>query len=160
MITRRTLIAALPLGFAACTLPDVSPSARTTVIMIRHADRAGEVLNSKGIARAAAMPAALARYDLDAIYAPDIQRNLDTAAPLATATGLPVTVIVKEQAGARMTADYPDGTVIWVGNKGNLRTIWAELGAPGQPPQEYGEIGVIELQGTGRHRVTRLTVGP
>ncbi len=160
MITRRTLIAALPLGFAACTLPDVAPSARTTVIMVRHADRAGEVLNSKGVARAAAMPAALARYDLDAIYSPDIQRNLDTAAPLAAATDLPVTIIVKEQAGARMTADYPDGTVVWVGNKGNLRTIWEELGAPGEAPQEYGEIGVVELLGSGGRRVTRLTVDP
>lgn len=112
------------------------------------------------MARAEALPGALAGYELDGIYAPDIQRNLDTARPLSETTGLPILITPKEFAARQMTADHPDGTTIWVGNKGNLRDIWAELGAPGPAPQDYGEIGVIELNGVGRPTVTRLTVTP
>ncbi len=144
---------------AACTPQSVPYSARTTVILVRHADRTGEILNTQGLARAARLPQALADYELDAIYSPDISRNLQTAEPLSKALDLPVTIIPKERAGATMTRAYPEGTVIWIGNKGNLRTIWAELGGTGEAPQAYGEIGVITLQSMGRRQVTRLTVG-
>ncbi|MGZ2256139.1 histidine phosphatase family protein [Roseobacter sp. A03A-229] len=147
-------------GLAACAPAGIRPDARTTIILVRHADRAGEVLNAQGEARAANLSDALSAYDLDAIYSPDILRNLQTAAPLSQARDLPVTIIAKERAGAQMSRAYPDGTVIWIGNKGNLRTIWEELGAPGDAPQEYGEIGVITLQPGGPPQVTRLQVLP
>ena len=147
-------------ALAACTTQSIPPSARTTVILVRHADRAGEILNAQGLARAANLPEALAGYDLDAIYSPDIQRNLQTAEPLSQALALPVTIIPKEAAGALMTRAHPEGTVIWIGNKGNLRAIWEELGAPGDAPQQYGDIGVITLKSMGRRDVTRLTVLP
>ncbi|MBW4709777.1 histidine phosphatase family protein [Roseobacter sp. YSTF-M11] len=161
MLTRRVLLKCLvAVPLAACAVRGIPSSARTTVIMVRHADRAGDDLNSIGLARAANLPEALAPYQLDAIYSPDIARNLQTAAPLSQATGLPVTVIHKEYAGSTMTHAHPDGTVIWIGNKGNLRTIWSELSAPGEAPQEYGEIGIVELQNGGVRQVTRLTVSP
>ncbi|WP_298844143.1 histidine phosphatase family protein [uncultured Roseobacter sp.] len=160
MISRRLFLAAVPLTLAGCTMRDVPASARTTVILVRHADRAGDILNETGRRRAAALPALLAEYPLDAIYSPDIGRNLETAEPLSQATGLPVTIIPKENAGAQMTSDHPDGTVIWVGNKGNLRTIWEELGGPGTAPQEYGEVAVLELLENGARRATRLIVDP
>lgn len=160
MLTRRLFCLSLPSFAAACAQSGLDPSARTTVIMVRHADRAGDILNDKGIARAAALPDALVAYDIDGIYSPDIPRNLDTARPLSEATGLPVSITPKEFAAAEMTSNHPNGTVVWVGNKGNLRDIWAELGAPGPAPQEYGEIGVIELQGGGVPVVTRLIVEP
>ena len=156
MITRRLFLAAAPLALAACASQGIPAGARTTVIMVRHADRAGDVLNSTGLARAAAMPALLEDYPLDAIYSPDIARNLETAAPLSEATGLDVTIVPKELAAARMTRDFPEGTVIWIGNKGNLRSIWDELGGPGSAPQEYGEVAVLELLDNGARRVTRL----
>lgn len=161
MFDRRRFLGALAAApLAACTTGSVRPSARTTVILVRHSDRAGDVLNTLGHARSEALPGALASYNLDAIYSPDIFRNLQTAAPLSKATGLPVTIITKEEAAARMTRDHPGGTVIWIGNKGNLRTIWEELGGTGPAPQDYGEIGVIELQSLGRRAVTRLRVDP
>ncbi len=161
MFTRRAilpLLIAAPL--AGCVARGIATSAQTTVIMLRHADRIGDALNDRGRARAQNLPAALSDYQIDAIYSPDIARNLETAEPLSAATGLPVTIIPKEYAGSRMTRDHPNGTVVWVGNKGNLRTIWAELTAPGEAPQEYGEIGVIKLNGPDPRTVTRLTVTP
>lgn len=148
----------LILVISACTTQTIPQDARTTVIAVRHADRDGEYLNSKGKARANALPAAVAEYQIDAIYAPNIARNIDTATPLSEALDLPITLIPKEYAGARMTSDYPDGTVIWVGNKDNLRSLWAELKAPGPAPQDYGELFVVEMQGSATPTVTRLFV--
>ncbi|WP_299780814.1 histidine phosphatase family protein [uncultured Roseobacter sp.] len=144
----------------ACTPQSIPSSARTTVILVRHADRAGDILSMQGLARAANLPQALVGYELDAIYSPDIARNVQTAEPLSEALDLPVTIIAKERAGAKMSRAHPNGTVIWIGNKGNLRAIWAELGGTGEAPQAYGEIGVITLQSMGRREVKRLEVTP
>lgn len=160
MQTRRFVLMALATSLIACAPPDLDPSARTTVIMVRHADRAGDILNETGVARANALPSALKDYKLDGIYSPDIKRNLDTARPLSEATGLAVSITPKEFAARQMTRDHPEGTTVWIGNKGNLRDIWAELGAPGPAPQEYGEIGVIELRPGSPPNVTRLFVEP
>lgn len=146
----------LILLISACTTPTVPKNAETTVIAVRHADRDGEYLNSKGKARANALPEAVAEYQIDAIYAPDIARNIETAKPLSEALGLPITLIPKENAGAQMTRDYPDGTVIWIGNKDNLRSLWTELNAPGPAPQEYGELFVVNMRGNEPPTVTRL----
>lgn len=161
MIRRAFLtgLTAWPL-LAACTPQSVPYSARTTIILLRHADRAGDILSTRGLARAANLPQALAGYELNAIYTPDIARNLQTAEPLSKALDLPVTIIPKERAGATMTRAHPEGTVVWIGNKGNLRTIWAELEGTGAAPQAYGEIGVVTLRSMGRRQVTRLTVAP
>lgn len=159
---RRTFLTGLTAStlLAACTPQSVPYSARTTVILVRHADRAGDILSTQGLARAANLPQALAGYELDAIYSPDIARNLQTAEPLSKALDLHVTIIPKERAGATMARAHPEGTVIWIGNKGNLRTIWAELGGTGEAPQAYGEVGVITLQSSSRRQVTRLNVAP
>lgn len=161
-MNRRILLVGLGLiaALAACTPPVIDPSARTTVILVRHADRVGDVLSIKGRARAANLPQALENYRLDAIYSPDIARNLETADPLSQALNLPVTIIPKEGAAAVMSRAHPQGTVVWIGNKGNLRTIWASLNAPGAAPQDYGEIGVVTLQSRGRRDVARLFVAP
>ncbi|MCV3271475.1 histidine phosphatase family protein [Roseobacter sinensis] len=148
------------LAVAACAPAGIPPGAKTTVILVRHADRAGEILNAQGKARAANLSEALVDYEIDAIYSPDILRNLQTAEPLSQARGLPVSVIAKERAGAQMSRAHPNGTVIWIGNKGNLRTIWEELGAPGAAPQEYGEIGIVTLGPTGPPEVARRVVLP
>lgn len=142
----------------ACTLPVIPNDAQTTILALRHADRSGEELSSKGQARANALPAAVAAYDLDAIYSPNIARNIATAQPLSQASGLPITLIPKEYAGARMTQDHPNGTVLWVGNKDNLRALWSELGAPDPAPQNYGELFVVRMNGKTAATVTRLHV--
>ena len=142
----------------ACTLPVIPDDAQTTILALRHADRSGDELSSKGQVRAKNLPAAVAAYDLDAIYSPDIARKIATAEPLSQATSLPITLIPKEYAGARMTQEHPDGTVLWVGNKDNLRALWSELGAQDPAPQNYGELFVVKMQGKSAASVTRLHV--
>ncbi|SHJ14360.1 Histidine phosphatase superfamily (branch 1) [Shimia gijangensis] len=156
---RLLLLAALSVTLLACSSVTVPNNARTTIIALRHADRDGTELNAKGRARSAALPAALEGYDIDAIFAPDIQRNLDTAAPLSKATGLPVTQIITDNAAGQMTTAYPNGTVVWVGNKDNLKALWKDLGASGEPPLKYGDLFVVELKSLGRRSVTHLSFG-
>lgn len=159
MTRHRFILTAIALLLSACAPRAVPPGATTTVIALRHADRFGNDLSDKGRERAAALPAALAGYDIDAIYAPDIKRNLDTAAPLARATGLRVRTIAVETAAGRMTSAHPGGTVVWVGNKANLKTLWQDLNAPGDPPLDYGDLFVVTLQGDGKRSLRRLHFG-
>lgn len=159
MLTRRRLLALAALApLAACAGGDpVRPG--TTLIVLRHADRSGLDLDSTGRARARALVAALEGYEIDAIYAPDIRRNMDTARPLAEARGLTIRNIPPTGIAAQLTAAHPGGTVVWIGNRDNLRALWAELGADGPPPVEYGDLFIVETT-AGAPRITRRRHGP
>lgn len=132
----------------------------TQLIILRHADRTGEELNSKGLARAAALPNALKGYSITTIFSPGFKRNLDTAAPLAAATGLDVTRIPAAGAAARMMALSAGKTVVWVGNQGNLAQIWEDLGAPGVAPLNYGDLFFVTPGADGTPKVRREYWGP
>jgi len=125
MLTRRLLI----LGFlTACTASDqVKLPAGTRLILLRHAERAGLDLNKVGRARAELLVRALADVHIDAIYSPRLQRNLDTVAPLAAARGLTVHHLPTDNPAARLMADGAGKTIVWVGNKGNIASIWQAL---------------------------------
>ena len=163
MLTRRTLLLALAALPAACAA--TGPTNTTRLIVLRHADRhAGNPeLNATGVARAAALPGAVADLAIDAILIPDIDRNRVSAAPLAAARGLPVQVVAPvtiDTGGlARALLDArPGGTVVWIGNTTNLITLWEELDAPGDPPLGYGDIVLLDIRRgavlrTGRRRV-------
>lgn len=155
----RLVLIALTFLLTACAAGTVPPGAATTVIALRHGDKAGEQLSPQGRDRAAALPAALADYDIDAIYSTSLQRNVDTATPLSNATGLPIIKIASEKVAARITRDYPDSTVVWVGNKGNLVTLWEDLKAPGDPPLEYGDLFVVTMENGAARDVRRMHFG-
>ena len=90
------MITAVLLSGCANNLIVKSPSGTTTtLILLRHAERPtlGKELTDKGRARAAALPTALQGIHVDAIYSPNLSRNLDTVAPLARRRGLFVEVI-------------------------------------------------------------------
>jgi len=112
----------------------------TTLIILRHADRSGEDLNAKGRARAEALVSALDGIEIDHIFSPSIQRNLDTAAPLANARGISVERIAAAGPAKSLMEQGAGKTIVWVGNKGNLKSIWADLAAPGVGPLEYGDL--------------------
>ena len=162
---RRKLLASLailPL-LAACAggLDRAGPAENVggTLIVVRHTERTGEDLNAEGIARAAALPEALAGVEIDGIYAPDRQRNIDTATPLAEAKGLEVQVIQAVDIARTMFKRQPGGTLVWVGNKDNLESLWEEIGAEGEPPILYGEMFIVPMNGLNAGRVERARFG-
>ncbi len=132
----------------------------TRLIILRHADRAGLDLSQNGRARAMALVPALADIEIDAIYSPGTQRNLDTAAPLSAARGLPIQRLHLGNPAARLMEMGRGKTIVWVGNKGNLSAIWESLGAPEPPPLNYGDLYIVEPSSFGPPHVVRMHFGP
>ena len=153
MLTRRLLI----LGFlTACTSSDqVKLPTGTRLILLRHAERAGLDLNKVGRARAELLVRALADVHIDAIYSPRLQRNLDTVAPLAAARGLTVHHLPTDNPVARLMADGAGKTIVWVGNKGNIASIWQALGIAGPAPLAHEDLHFLDAPGFGPMQVTK-----
>ncbi len=130
------------------------------LIILRHADRTFSMLNEVGVARAVMLPAALADLPVDAIYCTPRQRNIDTATPLAEARGLPVQTMPAIGAGTKLLSAHPGQTVVWVGNQENLGFLYLELGIPGKPPVQFGEIQVVTLpEGGGNAQIEKRHYG-
>lgn len=159
---RRVFLALTSAGLVtACARPGhhrLAPG--TTLILVRHGDRTGPDLNATGHARAKALIGALEGVRVDAIYAPSVQRNLDTAQPLATNRDLPINRLPTDGMAARLIAASAGKTVVWVGNKGNLREIWEALRAGGEPPLNYGDLFVVTTDKLGGLHVDRRHHGP
>lgn len=137
------------------------PGSTTTLILLRHADRTvlSSDLDEDGRARAAALPAALEGTHIDAIYSPDLTRNLDTVAPLAKQRGLTVKVIPVSRVAARIIGENPGKTVLWVGNTTNLKGIYEDIGGEGPPPVVYGDLYIAKVPDKGPAQVTKLHYG-
>jgi hypothetical protein len=156
------LVAAMLLGGCAGNhMVNSPPGMTTTLILLRHAERPvlGKELNAEGRARAAALPAALAGMEIDAIYSPNLSRNLDTVAPLAKQRGLTVKVIETSRVAARMIGENPGKTVLWVGNSSNLETIYEDIGGQGRAPILYGELFIARVPEKGPAQVTESRYG-
>jgi hypothetical protein len=139
-----------------------SPSGTTTtVILIRHADRNmfSPDLNEAGRARAAALPAALANFDLKAIYTLNLKRNLDTAKPLARQRGIKIKVIKDSQVATRLVNENPGKVVLWVGNSANLEEIYRDLGGEGRAPKSYGDLYILKVRDKGDTEVVKRHFG-
>lgn len=160
MFTRRSFVFGFPTAcLLGCTPAEVAFPPSTKLIVVRHADRTGDDLNDKGRARAQALVGALDGVHIDRIYSPGMIRNLDTAAPLARARGLEITRHPTTNVAQGILPQNAGKTVIWIGNKPNLREIWTSLAAPGEPPLIYGEMAILELGRMGRPAVTRRRFG-
>lgn len=156
------------------------PGTTTTIIMVRHAERAKEhgesALTPAGRQRAQALVAAIGDKEITAIFSPDRGRNRETVQPLAGHLGLTITLIPE----ARLTdtrrfanefvqevlSNHAGGMVVWVGNKspvgiwgGNLKEIYLRLGGTGDPPGKYDDMFIITVPDKGGVRVKKTTYG-
>lgn len=145
------LAAALGGLLAGCT--GAPPGLHGRLIVLRHADRTGAMLNENGVARAQRLPDALADLEIDAIYTTPRQRNIDTATPLARARGLDVNTHLAAGAGAALLGAHAGQTLVWVGNQENLPLLYAELGVAAKPPVQFGEIHVLTFPEGGGYPV-------
>jgi hypothetical protein len=156
------------------------PGTTTTVILVRHAERAEELgdsaLTPAGRQRARDLAAAVGDRNITAIYSPDRGRNRETVQPLADHVGVPITLIPEARlANTRKFADefvrevlskHAGGLVLWVGNKspvglwgGNLKEIYLRLGVTGDPPAKYDDLFIITVPDQGAVKVEKKTYG-
>lgn len=160
MFRRHFLVSSIA-AIAACSGPQgaVSLAPNSTLIVVRHADRDGEDLSAKGKARAQDLVKALNGMPLDAIFSPGIKRNVDTAAPLAAARNLPNQHLPSEAPTRGLVAASAGNTVIWIGNKGNIKSIWEDLRLSDPAPLEYGDLHIIRSDAGGAVRIERRRFG-
>jgi broad specificity phosphatase PhoE len=130
-----TLLVAVSLGAA--------PNPVTTVILVRHAEKASQdddtPLSAIGLARANELARVLASVKVDAIYTTQFKRTKETAAPLAQALGLtPIERRTGETYAAELAkhilAENRGQTVVVVGHSNTTLPVLRALGATGELP--------------------------
>lgn len=140
----------------------------TTVIVLRHAEKAAEplgdpVLSPQGIARAARLADLLGATPLAAIYSSDTQRTRQTAAPLAVRQRLPVTVRegkdiagLLEDIGSR----HIGRSVVVVGHSNTVPGIVSTLTRGRRTvtvgDDEYGRVFIVTVTRFGPPAVTEV----
>lgn len=174
MILFRPLLLASAVLVAAPLPAPASAQEPTVVIVVRHAERAGDPgsdpgLTEAGAARAQTLAQVLVDARVGAIITTQFRRTQLTAAPLAQAAGVTPVVI---QAGrdtpthAREIADavrrFPGRTVLVVGHSNTVPAIVTALGGPAVGPlcdNEYGHLFTLVLEPGGRVNLIRARYG-
>ncbi len=171
LVALATLVACAPAARRAAVTPD--PSGTTTVIVVRHAEKAAEPaadppLTAAGEARAEALVGAVGSLPVTAIVSTDFARTRSTAAPLAARLGLtPEIVDARAPDHARAVAQgvlarHRGETVVVVGHSNTVPDIITALGAP-KPANicdaEYDNLYVVRVPVTGAATVERRRYG-
>lgn len=170
---RARVIATVTILLAALAAGPLAAQA-TTVILVRHAEKADTtadpVLSAEGAARARALAGALARFPLAAIYVSEYRRTAETAAPTAAAQGLqsiPVPVGRSRPAQAQALRERlqqlpPGSAALVVGHSNTLAGIIRALGGPAMEDlcdADYSSLLLLELPDGLPPRLLRTSFG-
>lgn len=131
----------------------------TTVILVRHAEKASASMNddpplsAEGEARAKLLGRMLARSGITAIYTTPFARTRATAAPLAAALKItPVEVktgpTYADEVAALIRGKHAGGTVLVVGHSNSTQNVMKALGVANAPKieeTEYGNLFIVTL---------------
>jgi broad specificity phosphatase PhoE len=117
----------------------------TTLVVVRHADRAGseDALSAAGRQRAEALAHALGAERLAAIYTSDTRRARDTAAPLARVLGLTPRVRPARDTSSLVSeifSEHRGKRVLVVGHGNTVPQIIAAAGGPALPDLPENEF--------------------
>ena len=141
---------ALLLFFIAASL-----HAQTTIILVRHAERASQALDSQlshaGFTRAKELARVLADVNVSAIYATEFIRTQETVAPLAEERHLkPVILQTGDNYPRDLIADinehHKNQTVVVASHSDTIPKILRELGVASPPDirmTEYDDLFVF-----------------
>tara|TARA_R110000782_G_scaffold192113_1_gene281877 strand:- start:2169 stop:2684 length:516 start_codon:yes stop_codon:yes gene_type:complete len=153
-LSRRSLIgfAAALLTLAACSTP---PPPEHTIYLVRHAEKqAGDdpSLTPAGAERAALLAETLRDAGIVRIYSTDYARTRETAAPIAKAVSVPVTLYdpsdlpafadqLKDESGITLVVGHSNTTPALV------EFLGGEPGTEIDEPAEYDRLYVVSLRG-------------
>ena len=171
----RSLLAATLLVAPAIHAQAVAAPANgvTTIILVRHAEKAAEPANdppltSAGVARANALLDVVRNAGVNAVMSTQFERTRATAAPVAKMLGV-TTEIVDARAPnhARVFADsilvkHRGQVVLVVGHSNTVPDIVAALGAPAQAKicdAEYDNLYVVTVPASGAATVVHARYG-
>lgn len=149
--------------------------ATTTVIFVRHAEKAAEPeddpgLNEAGQLRAAELARQLVEADVvagvDAIYSTSYRRTEETAQPLAAALSLPITsydASNTETAMDEIVRKHKGKIILVVGHSNTVPALIGNMGASKKVPEihddEYDNIYIVTIPWFGKTKTIRLRYG-
>lgn len=129
----------------------------TTVILVRHAEKAGPEgdvpLSEAGVARAQELARVLGGAGVTAIYSTPFVRNVKTAEPLAKMLGLEPLVRKTGESYARdlaaeIVAKHRGGTVVVIGHSNSTPNVIRALGIADPPPiadPQYDGLFIVTI---------------
>ncbi len=173
---RRTVVIIIYTAIAVGLAWFFESQATTTMIFVRHAEKAGPSSENPGLSAAGQRRAAeLARQlvdadvvaGIDAIYSTDYRRTKETAQPIADALDLPVNIYEpaedNEPIVDKMVKDHKGKIILVVGHSNTVPVMIADLGASKKVPpiaeDEYDNIYIIAIPWFGKTKTIRLRYG-
>ena len=149
--------------------------ATTTVIFVRHAEKAAEPADDPGLTpagqrRVAELTRQLRDADviagIDAVYSTPFRRTEETARPIAEALDLPVNSYDAADTEAIMeyiVREHKGKIILVVGHSNTLPALMADMGASKKVPpiaeNEYDNIYIISIPWFGKTKTIRLRFG-
>jgi len=149
--------------------------ATTTMIFIRHAEKAAIPADDPGLSaagdrRAAELARQLVDADvvagIDAIYSTAFKRTMDTVKPVADALGLETILYDpsdNEAVLATILKNHKGKIILVVGHSNTVPTLIADLGASKKVPpiaaDEYDNIYIVSIPWFGKTKTIRLRYG-
>ena len=149
--------------------------ATTTVIVVRHAERASTPADDPGLSEAGRQRAAeLARQlvdadvvaGVDAIYSTPFRRTEETVQPVATALNLPVTSYDADNTETitdEIVREHKGKIVLVVGHSNTVPELIGNMGASKKVPpiehDEYDNIYIVSIPWFGKTKTIRLRYG-
>ncbi|UCG88537.1 MAG: histidine phosphatase family protein [Gemmatimonadota bacterium] len=154
---------------AACNAQE--DGAFTTVILVRHAEKADvgddPPLTDMGRQRALALAHALGEVEVDVVYTTPYIRTRETAQPLAELRALPVIAIPAESYAERMAtlirSQHAGHIVVAVSHSNTVPALIEALGAGPAPvidEDEYDDLYVVTIDAGGHATLLNLRYGP
>ena len=149
--------------------------ATTTIIFVRHAEKAvtppdDPGLSAAGQRRVAELTRQLADADvvagIDAIYSTPYRRTQETVRPIADALDLPINIYDASDTEAvleRILKEHKGKIILVVGHSNTVPVLIANLGASKKVPpiheNEYDNIYIISIPWFGKTKTIRLRIG-
>lgn len=143
-------------------------SSPQTIFLVRHADKQGNLddLSAAGEARAQELSRILDEANIVAIYASQLNRTQETAAPLATALGLSVTLYNTNNLPAlanQIKSNHGGKNVLVVGHSNTVPITIGQLGISPQPPNipdsEYDHLYILTRHSKIINKLIKLRYG-
>ncbi|MDH3576367.1 MAG: histidine phosphatase family protein [Gammaproteobacteria bacterium] len=174
---RRLQIIVIYTAIAVCLAWFFESQATTTVIFVRHAEKAAlpaddPVLSKAGQRRAAELARQLVDADVvpgvgvDAVYSTAYRRAVETAKPVADALDLPVLMYDAGDTEVIIDAivkEYKGKIILVVGHSNTVPEMIANMGASKNVPEiaedEYDNIYLVTIPWFGKTKTIRLRYG-
>ena len=172
---RRIQVVIIYTAIAVCLAWFFESQATTTVIFVRHAEKAVEEGGDPGLSEAGhARAAELARQlvdavvvaGVDAIYSTSYRRTEETARPTADALGLAVTsydAANTETIMDEIVRTHKGKIILVVGHSNTVPELIANMGASKKVPAideaEYDNIYIVTIPWFGKTKTIRLRYG-